>query len=49
MIPASNWLSATVRALTAPRRSSNSTRNCSRWPLPRGRLSPSPLTSMACG
>ena len=44
-ITASNWLSAAVRALIAPRRSSRSSRSCSRWPPPRGRLRPSPATT----
>ena len=39
-ITASSWLSAAVWDRTAPRRSSRSTRSCSRAPRPRGRLNP---------
>ena len=48
-ITASSWLSAALRACIAPRRSSKSTRSCSRRPAPRGRLSPSPLTTRPSG
>ena len=37
-----SWLSAAVRAWMAPRRSTSSTRSCSRCPPPRGVLNPSP-------